>query len=581
MMEDIVKRIVLNAKDNASSSLNNVAKAAGNVSNTFSTLKSIAVGAGITFGVGQIVKSAMDMETAMAGIRKVVDVEPGEDANTIFSQMEKDLLAMSRKIPTAATELAKIAAAGGQFGIKHQFLKDFTELTAKMGVAFDITADQAGESIAKLANILGIDLNKKQGMEQMKDMGDTINFLANNMATKAPEIVEVLKRIGSFSSTFGVSREQTAALASTMIALGTAPDLAGTSIKNLMNTLSRVNTLVPKAKVAFLNLGLSQKHIAGLINKGKGQDAIMEVLDHINKVKNATDKMSNVSYLFGRDVAPDIIKLAKSVKVYKQSLDLVKSDKVKGSMEKEFEALANTTEGQLKILKNTVGELATHLGKLILPTINAIATSLASIFGWVSDLITKFPVLGTVLQTVGVSIAGLKIGSFLMSLGSLATSIKDLTFLSGLFNASLLANPITWIVGGIAAFGAAAAGLYDILDKGFENSWVGKLWYSITGKKPKNKEPKQKKWVVDKQVEGMTLLKMVDVNEKKNVASLNNAVVKPAGTATDIMAKGIKNAASFNGKIKIENATNNKISSSFDITGMGLDLILGQREFAI
>ena len=118
--------------------------------NTREQLRSEAMGAMAGMGAVLVpIKVAMDFESSMADVRKVVDFDTPQQ----FKEMEQQLLNMTHRIPMAATELSKIAASGGQLGIARQDIAGFTETIAKMSVAFDISADAAGDSMAKLANV--------------------------------------------------------------------------------------------------------------------------------------------------------------------------------------------------------------------------------------------------------------------------------------------------------------------------------------------------------------------------------------------------------------------------------------------
>lgn len=136
------------------------------------------------------VKLAMDFESSMADVKKVVDFDTPQQ----FKQMGNDILALTRKIPMAAEELAAIAASGGQLGIARNDIIGFTETIAKMSVAFDMSADQAGESMAKLANVYKIPI------EQIGKLGDAINHLSNNSPAKASDIVNALGRVGGVAN---------------------------------------------------------------------------------------------------------------------------------------------------------------------------------------------------------------------------------------------------------------------------------------------------------------------------------------------------------------------------------------------
>ncbi len=90
-------------------------------------------------------KSAIDFESAMADVKKVVNF----DTPTQFKQMNQEVLQMSRRLPMAAKDIAAIVAAGGQAGFDRSELPRFAEDAVKMGVAFDQTAAEAGEMMAK------------------------------------------------------------------------------------------------------------------------------------------------------------------------------------------------------------------------------------------------------------------------------------------------------------------------------------------------------------------------------------------------------------------------------------------------
>lgn len=173
------------------------------------------------------VKLAVEFESSMADVRKVIDFDTPQQ----FKEMEQDILRLTRTIPMAGSELAKIAASGGQLGIARKDISSFTETIAKMSVAFDMSAEQAGESMAKLANVYQIPIT------QIGKLGDAINHLSNSSPAKASEIVNALGRVGGVAKQFGLTELQTASLSSAFIALGRTPEVAGTAINGMLTKL--------------------------------------------------------------------------------------------------------------------------------------------------------------------------------------------------------------------------------------------------------------------------------------------------------------------------------------------------------
>ncbi|HQE23747.1 MAG TPA: phage tail tape measure protein, partial [Syntrophomonadaceae bacterium] len=140
------------------------------------------------------VKAAMEFESSMADVRKVVDFDTPEQ----FQGMQKDILELSRTIPMSANGLAQIVAAGGQAGIERENLTKFAEDAAKMGVAFDITADEAGQMMAGWRTAF------QMNQEQVTSLADQINYLGNTTAASAPKISEVVTRIGPLGKVAGL-----------------------------------------------------------------------------------------------------------------------------------------------------------------------------------------------------------------------------------------------------------------------------------------------------------------------------------------------------------------------------------------
>ncbi|MBR8465316.1 phage tail tape measure protein [Campylobacter sp. faydin G-140] len=159
------------------------------------------------------IKSAMDFESAMADVKKVVDFDSTEE----LKAFSNELIKMSTTIPMSAEGLTQISAAGAQMGISKNELMKFTDLAAKTAVAFDVTAQMAGDSIGDIKNILSLSI------DETGELMDAINHLSNKNAAKAKEIVEVMKEISGIGKQVGITKEQTAALATSFIALGKTP----------------------------------------------------------------------------------------------------------------------------------------------------------------------------------------------------------------------------------------------------------------------------------------------------------------------------------------------------------------------
>ena len=229
-------------------------------------VESAMMGYALARAISAPVKSAMAFESAMADVNKVVDFASPDG----LKQMSADILAMSKRIPIAATGIAEIVGAAGQAGMQGGELLSFAEMAAKVGVAFDVTADMAGESLAKIKTALGLTV------AQTGALADAMNHLSNTSASSAPDLLDYMSRVGSIGKQYGFTETQTVAIGSAMIAAGAKADVAATSFRNVGKALVRGKNATTGQVDAFDELGLEATDVA----KRMQQDAVRRRLGH-------------------------------------------------------------------------------------------------------------------------------------------------------------------------------------------------------------------------------------------------------------------------------------------------------------
>ena len=359
------------------------------------------------------IKQAMEFETSMADVRKVVD---GLEAPQALQEMRNQLLGLSRVIPESASGLATIAASGGRLGVAKKDIAEFTESVSKIALALDMTAEQAGDSMAKLANVMDIPIG------EIQKFGDVVNTLADNTASKGPEILEVLNRVGATSKNFGMAKEEMAGLAAAMLSLGMAPERVATGLNYMLPKLQTATKLPEKAQAAFRGMGLSAVDLEKKIrdNATGGLTVFLEMLKKLPKEAQTAAAID----IFGTEHQAKILTLVGSLDKYKAALKLsTEETKTAGSIQREFEIRSSTTANQLKLFVNRINELAIRIGSVLLPAVNALLTGFTAILDGAVTLAQEFPVLTTAITVFGASLAAVRVASFvsgLMGVGSAA-----------------------------------------------------------------------------------------------------------------------------------------------------------------
>ena len=448
--------------------------------------------AGIGVALGGSVRAAVDFESAMADVRKVV---PGLESAEGFKAMSQEIIGMSRELPVSAKGLAEIMAAAGQAGIAKEDLGDFTRQAAQMGIAFDISAGEAGEAMAKLRTSLGL------SQPQVVDLADAMNYLSNNMASSAAEVTEFMLRSGAVGKQVAMTTEQTAAFGSAMIAAGAAPEVAATSFNNLIKAMTKGESATASQSAAFKSLGLDVTEVA----KSMQVDAVGTIRDVFQRISKmpAEMRVSTISQIFG-DEARALTPLIGNMKLFEQAMGLV-GDKSKytGSMLAEFESRSGTSANQFQILKNNIEALAIAVGNGLLPAINGMLFVISPVIGFISDMAGRFPILTGAITLLAAAFVGLVaiapfVSSFITVLGTLSAlniggfiagwaaaagpaiiAIKAafaglLTFFTGTLLPGLLAfftGPVGWTVLAVAAVVAMAVAFREPIGKFFV--WLG------------------------------------------------------------------------------------------------------------
>ena len=237
------------------------------------------------------------------------------------------------------------------------------------------------------------------------------------------------------------------------------------------------------------------------------------------------------------------------------------------------EVFAQTDEGKLAQIKNTMGDIGERLGKMLLP-------ALASAVDWLNgsvmpaaEKIMKFLEGHPVIAKIAVAIAGLLVvgGPLLIFLGAIVSAIGSLMtiipMLSGAFTA--LAGPIGIVIGIIAGLVAIGVVLY-------------KNWDWIKEKASEIKDAIVKAWanLKAKVLHNVMMLRTQMINTWNNIKS---KVMNVANTIKDGVVNafnGIKTRASviFNA---VKQAITHPIQTAKDIIKGIIEKIKGFFSFSV
>jgi TP901 family phage tail tape measure protein len=426
-----------------------------------------AVGAAVGLPIVGMVKDYSRFEDAMAGVAK--QVNGARDDNGQLTQTYYDMGAaikkMSETIPMATTDIAALVEGGARMGIQGKDdLLEFARVAATAATAFELPADQVGESLARIASLY------KLPIKNVSQLGDAINYLDDNAMSKGGDIIEVMQRTAGITASVGMSFKDAAALGSTFLTLGASAEIAGTATNAMIRELA-IATQQPKRFVTGLkSIGLEAK----AVQDGMSKDAtgtIQKVLEAVNKLPK-NQQLGVMTQLFGKEYGDDAAKLASNIGEYKRQLDLVNgadnAPKRDGSMQREGDIRADQLSARWEMSQNRMFNLSSALGATLRPALIQLVTGFNGVLERVNAWATANPGLVLGILKVGAGIAALSIGFSTVAL-ALATTLGP--FLAVRYGLSLIGIRLPSVIGLLFNLGSK---ILPFVGQAF--MWVGRLF---------------------------------------------------------------------------------------------------------
>lgn len=382
----------------------------------------------------QATEAAIGFEDKMADVAKVMGLTVGSDPFLKMGEQAKQLgVYLGRTAEEAAGLMANLAAGG----VEAAEMEKVGKIAGEMGIAFNMTADDAGTAFIKIRNALGVTT------DEAKKVGDAINYLSDSMASEANEIVNFMASGGSsVAASFKVGGKEAAAFGSTLISVGKSSSEAATIFERF-------------TKGVFKNDAMK-----GIFDQaGGGASGLVAVLE---AGKNAKDQFAFFRQ-FG-EYGSDIALLASRSDMLKDALGGVADQtKILNSVNNEFANRNSTTQGGLNKLKASFDVLTINLGQVFLPAVNAAASALAKVAGYIAEWAAANPRLAKTLGFVAAAVSGVLLlaGAFFIVKGAiLAVSVV------------MAANPIGLVLMGIAVAAAVIMANWDAIGPFFARLWA-------------------------------------------------------------------------------------------------------------
>ena len=413
----------------------------------------------VSLALGGAIKSTVEWEDALSNVAKTTNASEGQ-----MVKYGDSIRNMARSMPESQSTLANTMATAAQLGISGgKNLERFTKVATQMGVATDMSAEEASNAMAKFANATGkpkSDFNK---------LGSTVVQLGNNMAAQEGNIMDFAQRLAGSATVAGMGQKDIIGLSAAMASVGISAEAGGSSMSKV---LTKMNNAVKdggeKLNQFAAASGMSASEFSAQWEKDpyKALMAFEQGLAKQNKSgKNVNDtlKQLGITELRERDT---VLRLANgNEQLTKARKNADKGFKEGIALNQEAETKYKTLGNQMKIFMNNLRDLGISIGGALAPMITFIMKGLTPLIQMISHapapIRAMIGIFGVLAAATGPVIIGL--GAMVAAFGAITSSTTIMAVLGAIKGAFVavgtaiagISAPVWIAIGAIAAIGTA------------------------------------------------------------------------------------------------------------------------------
>lgn len=204
-------------------------------SNFTTSIKRLAAGIGIGFGINEIFQGVRqsigvmaDFEATMSEVKAITGATGAE-----FQELEKDARRLGASTKFTATQVGQLQVAYGRLGFTTREILNATEATLDLAAA-------TGEDLAKSADVAGstvrgFALNAKETQRVVDVMASSFNKTALGLEN----FTESMKYVAPVANAAGATVEETTALLGVLADSGIRGSMAGTSLRKIFTDMTK------------------------------------------------------------------------------------------------------------------------------------------------------------------------------------------------------------------------------------------------------------------------------------------------------------------------------------------------------
>lgn len=372
-----------------------------------------AFGAASVGALGLATKAAMDWESSWAGVQKTVDGTAPQ-----MAALEDGLRGLARELPVTHAEIAGVAEAAGQLGIETPNIIDFTRTMVNMGVATNLSSEEAATGLARFMNVMGT------SQDDVGKLGAAIVGLGNNYATTEAEILSMSQRLSGAGAQANMSEGDILGMATALTSVGIEAEAGGSAMSQTMKRIGKAVDEGGESLDLFAQVsGVTSEQFvkAWQDDPAMALDGFISGLSGVEEQGMTTNGVLAELGITGIRESDSLLRLSAAAGQGADGMSLLASAVQTGNAEfdkgsaliEEASKRYETAESRIQLAKNALVDAGISIGGIVLPAFAELADGVADVAGWFADL--PGPVLAVVGALGGLAGAGsLAAGAFLL-----------------------------------------------------------------------------------------------------------------------------------------------------------------------
>lgn len=409
----------------------------------------LKVGAAGALAIGGLIKQAVDWESAWAGVTKTVDGTPEQ-----LAAIEQGLRDMTKVLPASHEELAAVAEAAGQLGVRTEDVLGFTRTMVDLGETTNLTSEEAATSLQQMMNVMGT------AGSDVDRLGAAVVALGNNGASTEKDIVSLAQRVAAAGSQVGMTEADVLGMASALASVGIEAEAGGTAMSL---TLKQIDGFVREGGDGLETLAKVSGKSAAEFSSAWRNDAASAVADLVEGMGAMQSRGEDVNGVLsdlgfnGIRQTDALLRLAGATKAAGTEQNLLREALELGSEAwAENTALADeaaqrykTRAAQTQMALNSIRDEAITLGQTLLPILDTVIKGVNDVTSAIGDIPKP-------AQDVGLGILAVGTAGALAAGGVLKLVVAASNLRAGLQALGLTVRGFTLATGAVGVAIAAA-----------------------------------------------------------------------------------------------------------------------------